>query len=198
MVHRIVLVSLAVIGGVLAGCDKQSAIPESPSDVPQTEVATQGGPKSVAPSSEMAAYNKKFSAILLTRDKAETTFQEELKAIAPKIDENGLSALVPIYSKYAKALDDAADGLKAMTAPPEAAKIQDALVATFKALGDNLDATVGEMHSDGQEDLARLSEARKKIQAEGALNVNNAVTLAKYDLQIFQTQRMLIPAPDSL
>lgn len=178
------LSGLSLLIFAAAGCQKQTAIPESSVAVSQP----------VAQDPALAEYAKKLAPILKARIQAAEAWGNALKSASTKDPNFGPALLGPPTDKYARAVDEAESALKKITPPPTAQQIHNAFDRLFTRLGSNLDATVAAMKSDGEENLPRLESDRVQITEEGRLDLEEALNKGGFDIEAFQNKGLLIRA----
>jgi len=169
-----------------AGCQKQTAIPESTVAISRPAIQDPA----------LADYAKKLAPILKARIKAQEEWRKALTSASTKDPNFGPALLGPPTDEYAKAVEEAESALKKLTPPPAAKQIHSAFDRLFTRLGSNLDATVAAMRSDGGDDLTRLESDRLQITEEGRLDLDEAFKDGGFDVEAFQNKGQLIVVSD--
>lgn len=171
---------------VAEGTPRATPAPEvQPADAPKSAVPVKKPSTAVSAQKQLTAYSARLGIILNNRNYAQRVFENEVKSAGKEIEDRGFAALIPPYEKYDQAVDHSIKQLRALKPPPPARKVHEAIVTACTRLEENLEATVGAMHSDGGDSAVELNKDRKTIEAAGAKSIKEALEAGGFDTQAF-------------
>jgi hypothetical protein len=177
--------------GLAGPASRTAPNPKPPSSPVVRETKTP--PSAEAEQAALDAYTAKMLPILQAGG-AERNFHEEMSKAGPQIEAKGINALIPIYGRYASAVQTSAARLPSVTPPPEAAGVHRAWIAYFTSIAKNLADTVSAMKANDGTKASVLAHEREPLIAREHAELKKAVSAGGFDASYFERTGRLVPA----